>query len=163
MSKILVNEIVNKDDNGPVMVPEGICLPSTGGNSTTLDYYEEFIHPMTVKKATAGNTQDVDATLRIVRIGNVVTIRFPSMLPTTGAGSIAPTPQSTLIPARFTPASTQVFIIRTRSGGAFDHGYLELGSTGGFEIRPGISGSDNFPSGTADGLVSPVTITFNRL
>ena len=98
--------------NQEITIDIGIKLPTSGGTSTLLNYYEQNTESITWTGAFSVNQA---STLTVTRTGRVVTLMIPGVLAT--GGSVATISLLANISARFRPAFNVSFAIQVRDNG----------------------------------------------
>jgi len=124
----------------------GVAFETSGGTPTVLDYFEET----TLVAPFVGAFTSGLITLRIKRINNQVSIKFPAIQ---GVAVVSGTLSiGVSIPVRFQPATEQTYGIRGVSGGVIQMINARIGTAGllRFETITGAA----FPSGSLCGTAA---------
>ncbi len=124
--------IVDQVFTGIKQFISGVKFMTFGGTPTTLNYYEEYKHLTTF---TNGAETSNAVTLRLVRVGNVITLYSSEIIATAaqGAPGIAFV-MDTPLPARFCPGDFVNGFWKVTNGGINKTGLMQAQSTGVVEI-----------------------------
>lgn len=130
----------------------GVTLPTTGGTASLMNFYEATTHATTF----TGAATTASLTIRLERIGNVVTMRIPLMtiaFSTTGVFNNA-----SALPTRFRPIQVMQWpeIVQDNSTTAL--GRIQLTTGGGIVISASTGGA-NYSAGTI-GWPASIVVTY---
>lgn len=125
-----------------------LLLPTTGGTPSNLNYYEEFTFTTTYRYGGGAILPNVSSS--IVRIGNIVTFRFPN-LQIAAANATGSITGDTALPSRFRPATTTDLVIAGTDNGSLIPIFIEINSiTGILTIKP-LNSAGAFGGGLSTG------------
>lgn len=121
---------------------QSIYLKSNGGTAAALDYYEEYKNTITFT-----GPYSVNSTMRIVRVGRIVTITLDGFQDTSASSTHFTA--TGVIPTRFYYGGVhEQFPCRTMSDSVFYIGFVDVSHADGtIEIYRGADANDRFTTG----------------
>ncbi len=143
---------------------QNLFLPTTGGTSTALNYYEEATTSIALAPS-IGGAYVYNGNAYLIRIGKLVTIRIPAFTGNAQGGYMIAAAASG-IPVRFRPVSNAVFAIPimmsngTSGINQNNPGQLVIVSSGEIRIYSSCSGSGIFTSGAGSGLLGDLVVSW---
>lgn len=155
-----INNIICQD----LTIEDGMLLPTIGGISSVLDFYESYSFNTTFTCRSGSPSSDI--LIKLVRIGNIVNITIPLFSLTSGSGSPSTTIQTNdgVIPERFRPnsGSGAIFVnnARVNDNGTAFNGMIFVQGTGRIEIYKNVS-LNTYTSTATVGLFNIVSGSYN--
>ena len=118
---------INGGGNINVTGSSGLFLPTTGGTSSNLNYYEEFANSNSVSSNAWGGVGGT-VNYNIVRVGRSVTLIVPALFATAGGGVGPISLGAGTIPTRFLPSvnGTPIQIFGMSAGGQNNNAQADI-------------------------------------
>lgn len=139
--------------NKKLYVGTGIYLPTSGGTSAQLDFYEEFSTSVTM---TGPNSRTISSTMYLTRIGKIVCMVLTGGTSATGTGNTSASSSAGAIPSRFRPnvQVTAIYDAFVTGGGGEQAGKCDISTAGTMTLYATVAGGTFNISGTSWGFAT---------
>lgn len=139
---------------GTARLNGGVMLPTTGGSSAMLDYYETY----TLSSTFSGPGTTSAVNFKVVRVGSQVTLTMTSAAVSVAATSATMFTAATAVPPRFIPAAALISPIMVFNSSANATGVVLIGTDGYIKIYNGAQAPF---TGSGNAGWSPFSCTYN--